>query len=247
MVKIINIIDVGARNGIQDIWKNVPHIAHLFEPDLEEYKKLLSTLPKNQKLYNFALSDKEQDLVINLCKVRQLSSVYEYDMELTNKYSTQPERWSIEKKVIVKAKTIDYFDIDADYIKIDVEGYSYPVLKGAENTLNNTIGVEAEVEFMKLRYNQVLFPEIHTYLYNKGFILERISQKIVDRKIKGKSNKSGYTVVKGSGQVHHADVYYLRPPEDPVVLNKIKQAKIIYSARKQVGFLYTLDNLLQRR
>ena len=236
----INIVDVGAMGGLQSYWQNVPHVAYLFEPNVEEYKKLKKNLPFNHRLYNLALSDKEQDLTINICRDPGLSSVYDYDINLIEKYSAKLEKWDIVKQTLISSKPLDYFNIDADFIKIDVEGYALSVLMGADKILNYTIGLEVEVDFMPFKINQPLFPKVQEYLFNKGFVLQNIKQVIRDRIDKNNFSENGYTKSKG-GQIIYGIAFYLRPPEDPVVQIKKEQSKIIYKTFNKQGYLRVLN------
>ncbi len=252
---LITIVDVGARGGLQRKWLNIEKQvqAHMFEPEPEEYNRLYKELPDNYKVYNIALSDKKEDLVVNICNDKMLSSVLEYDVEYMKKYSTTVERFKTEKQLTVKADTLDSLNIDADFIKVDVEGYAFPVLKGAEKTLENCIGVEAEVDFLPVRKNQSCFGEMYSFLTNKGFILIDFFVTVKLDRIIGidpkKLNKKGTFFCKGDkkkkggGQVSAGNPVWLRPPED-ITSDKIDKAKIIYKVFNQEGYLKTLRGQL---
>ncbi len=57
-----------------------------------------------------------------------------------------------------------------DFLSLDVEGYEYPILKGASRLLDDCIlGVIAEVAFSPLRKNQKLFSDIMKLMQAKDF------------------------------------------------------------------------------
>lgn len=58
-----------------------------------------------------------------------------------------------------------------DVISIDTQGAELSILRGAENTLRNTLCVVSEVEFAPIYLGQPLFDEQMAYLTPKGFRL----------------------------------------------------------------------------
>jgi hypothetical protein len=60
--------------------------------------------------------------------------------------------------------------MNADFIKVDAQGYDYEVLQGSIKTLSNTIGIEVEVEFTDIYQKQKLFGDINKILINNNFL-----------------------------------------------------------------------------
>jgi FkbM family methyltransferase len=58
-----------------------------------------------------------------------------------------------------------------DFLQIDVQGYELPVLRGAVKTLESIGVVELEVRFYPIYENEPLFPEIHSFMSDHGFVL----------------------------------------------------------------------------
>ena len=68
-------------------------------------------------------------------------------MEPNNKFINlfplrHPEGFELDYKLTVDACNLDYLDInEKDFMKIDVQGYELKVLKGAESSLKELLGL----------------------------------------------------------------------------------------------------------
>ena len=136
-------IDVGVYRGVYSYEmakysKNV----HAFEPNpiiFKDIERNLKKIIKNIKLYNVALSNKE-DLVSLNVPIRNKN----YNRKNYEEYF-QMGRASIHidntmgeiESFDVETKKLDSFDFTnkISFIKIDVEGHEFEVIKGAENTI----------------------------------------------------------------------------------------------------------------
>ncbi|MBN1121745.1 MAG: FkbM family methyltransferase [Anaerolineae bacterium] len=58
-----------------------------------------------------------------------------------------------------------------DLLVLDVQGYELEVLRGAEDSLQNTETIMLEVSFYPQYETQSLFWNVHNYLHEKGFVL----------------------------------------------------------------------------
>jgi FkbM family methyltransferase len=58
-----------------------------------------------------------------------------------------------------------------DLLVLDVQGYELEVLRGAEDSLQNTGTIMLEVSFYPQYETQSLFWDVHSYLHEKGFVL----------------------------------------------------------------------------
>ena len=115
---------------------------HAFEPNpiiFKDIERNLKKIIKNIKLYNVALSNKE-DLVSLNVPIRNKN----YNRKNYEEYF-QMGRASIHidntmgeiESFDVETKKLDSFDFTnkISFIKIDVEGHEFEVIKGAENTI----------------------------------------------------------------------------------------------------------------
>lgn len=66
------------------------------------------------------------------------------------------------------------------FLKIDVQGYELPVLKGATDVLRRTSGVQLELSFIPLYEGQTLFSELIDWMAAKGFAVWGIVPGLVD-------------------------------------------------------------------
>ena len=78
---------------------------------------------------------------------------------------------NIKKKIKIDVKKIDDLRLpNADFIKIDTQGYNLRVLKGSKYTINKVLGVDIETEFFQMYRNQHLFEDTKKYLESKNFV-----------------------------------------------------------------------------
>lgn len=118
-------IDVGANFGM---WTN--YVAkngfevHAFEPSPRPYKHLMKRAMSNVHIYNVALGDKNGEAMLNLHQM----SVYDNVIRGAKGF--------IGKSIKVSMKTLDSFKFEnIGLIKIDTEGYEFPILLGAKETI----------------------------------------------------------------------------------------------------------------
>lgn len=134
------IMDVGANAGqtIDDMLALFNDATLLsFEPDPSLFKGLQkSYTQENVKLYPYALSEKNEDKSFHRYSHSETNSFYEFDP----KGYYQNRQIELLETLDVTCMTVDHFvkeeNIDhIDFVKIDTQGHSLEVLKGAEETL----------------------------------------------------------------------------------------------------------------
>lgn len=123
-----NFADIGASFGAYTLLaaKRTSGMCYAFEPNSVNFALLKTNLSKfnNTKCINKALGDENTKLGLIL------SIIGGGGHSLVIKRSGKSE--------IVEVATLDSLNLHIDMMKIDVEGYGYKVLKGAEKTLINT-------------------------------------------------------------------------------------------------------------
>lgn len=152
--KCSNILDIGANVGIfsMEIYNEIQDICyHVFEPIPSTYECLLRTIQLNNldnskyRPYNLGMSDVDGTFDFYLPGASEAASLRpindEYYLRESDEMGNYTQR-NVMQKVKCKVQTVDNFVCqnnitDIGFIKIDVEGNEFNVLKGASNTLKN--------------------------------------------------------------------------------------------------------------
>ncbi|MBU79565.1 MAG: hypothetical protein CMD29_05530 [Flavobacteriales bacterium] len=169
----LTLIDIGARGEIQKIWK--PLVSNLkiigFEPDKEEFNKLVVENPK-KKYFNTALSNKREKSKLFITKDPSCSSLFKSHIENINVFESH--NW--ESKRLVSTQNIqcdrldELFDGEVDYIKIDTQGSELKILMGAEKTLINYHPiVSCETWCTEVYKDAPKFNEVINYMDKLGY------------------------------------------------------------------------------
>ena len=206
---IINLFDVGARNGILHLSELAEIVdAFGFEPNPVEFQKLINGAtdlktsggiesPSYRRIQYFELALCDQigttDFYVTAGPTAGLSPP---NMERLNAIRNKggssefknyaADVFTTEKVISVETSTLDEFvknkRVDSvDYLKIDVEGAEFEVLKGASGLLPEMGVLFIEVCFFPFRKNQKLFSDIDVFLRQFGF--ELVNYQIVQSQI----------------------------------------------------------------
>ena len=179
------LIDVGSNKGQFSLIarKFFPNIKiHSFEPQIDilnMQKKVLGT--KNINYYNFTLGSEEKESELYITKRKDSSSVLKPILTKNRNYITN----EIKKTSIKRLDDLPNFkNIERPSVmKLDVQGYEFEVLKGAENILDYIDYVITEVSFMEVYENQTSADKLIKFLKSKSF---EIKDKCNLSKIEGK-------------------------------------------------------------
>jgi len=167
--------------------------------------------------------------------------VYEPDNEFNEKFYLR-DHYQVIDKIEIKTKRLIDVCNQADFIKIDVQGYELPILRGADDLINSCIGLELEVSFNSSYKNTPSFSDVDSFCKKNGFSLVEL-------------RKPGYlhyllssTHLESKGLISDSDALYFRLPHDICELiylkkwdiNKLAIAASIYLAYGNYEFAYVL-------
>jgi len=149
-----------------------------FEPNEEQLNKLLELDDSSAEYLPYFMGG-GNDHQFNLTRYPGCSSLYQPDPRLIDLFTSigasTGGNFEVMKIERVTTRRLDdiYQHPAAHMIKLDVQGAELDVLQGAEKTLQKTLVLESEVEFVPLYKEQPLFGDIRCFLREKGFLLHK--------------------------------------------------------------------------
>ena len=168
-------IDIGVYRGVYSYeMAKYSKFVHAFEPNPIIFKDIeisLKKIIKNIKFYNFALSNKEGlvSLKVPIRNKNYNKNNYEEYFQMgrasihTDNIMDEIESFDVE------TKKLDSFNFpnEISFIKIDVEGHEFEVIKGAENTIKKNKPVLL-VEIVE-EYTQTKVTDTLDYINSLGY------------------------------------------------------------------------------
>ena len=238
----IKLLDIGSAGGIQPRWKDYAKFIKFIGFDLDIAIKntdVASKLPlKSSTNFNSLLFEETTSVKFYRTSEAEKSSIYEPNIEILNLFPNV-ERFRVITTKYESAKKIDdFFGDKIDFIKIDSQGSELNILKGAEVLLQNVLGLEVEVEFIKIYKNQPLVTDVTIFLESAGFVLiDFVNIYRWERES-----------LSGLGQLIFADALFLRKPEDIVTETtidlKISTYLLILLIYKRFDLIHRTHTLL---
>ncbi|MBD2353379.1 FkbM family methyltransferase [Tolypothrix sp. FACHB-123] len=175
-LNINTVIDIGANTGqfaltINKILSKAK--IYSFEPLPECFEKLQTLMSncKNFTGFNVALGDEPGNLTFEKNAFTPSSSF----LKMTDLHKTVYPHTKNTNYINVKVETLDHIinslEIgDNILIKLDVQGYEYKVIRGAENTIMRCKLLIIETSFEPLYEGQPLFNDLYNELIKYGFV-----------------------------------------------------------------------------
>ncbi|MBD3409614.1 MAG: FkbM family methyltransferase [Ignavibacteriales bacterium] len=217
----VGVVDVGARGGYHPRWDQFGDRlrVHLFEPEKNGYEELVKIFGKDERvrLYNVALSERDETLSLNVTAWSPSTTVYEIDHAFLRQ-TNMGHLFEIQSAATIEATTLSKtLDEPVDFIKLDVEGHELAILKGAsEETFDGLIGVESEIAFLPWRKGAPVFGDVDAFLRDKGFSLCELTRHAYHYRVPTKR-------LEAHGFVFGGDVLYFRTPT--LVVENIESGK----------------------
>lgn len=208
----ITLLDIGSAGGIEPRWR--PYRGQIryigVEPDNRSSAALMES-PEAKFFADYrivpkAVWSKNDSISLNFCRKPMVSSHFFPKQDFIARYPLS-ERFDVLSSGSMSCQTIDEVlstnSSRCDFIKLDIQGGELAVLQGAESTLNQCLGLEIEVEFLRIYENQPLFGDICAFLQAKGIEFIDFTS----------FNRWERTVYRGFGQCVFGDALFLRAPE----------------------------------
>jgi FkbM family methyltransferase len=189
---IKGVIQIGAAYGEQvDLFNklNIPYQIY-FEPVTRAYnltkEKLIKNYPKvNTLIYNVAIGENNGIVKFFECGPNNSNSssllpfskiATKYNPKLITAHEYDIPVWSLNN-FITSAIAVDYAK-NCNLLYMDVQGYEYYVIKGADKVLNQFDYIYTEVNHIPLYEGTVLFKEFNDLMNKNGFILADLTPLI---------------------------------------------------------------------
>lgn len=142
-----------------------------FEPQPRLARKLVKRFADDARVrvHGLALGEKPAVLALTVLNRPTLSSLLP-PTGIRDKYAG--ERLTVTQTVDVPVARLDAVLSRADVLKLDLQGYELPALRGAAGLLGDVTAVVAETALVPLYAGQALLPELEGYLRGFGLALD---------------------------------------------------------------------------
>jgi len=235
----IGLVDIGARGGLEPRWKELESNidAYLFEPD-ERSRKEIKHANYIKRIFPIGLGETEGTFKLKLCRDPGVSSLISPRTSFLSSYKN-PERFDVIKEIPMKISTLDIsfrgLESECDFLKLDTQGTELSILKGGGELLaGRIIGLEIEVEFIRMYESQALFGDICDYL-------EKYEYEFMDFVNICRWERDKFTLF---GQAIFGDALFLRRPEKfAIMLNSLPMEKARLKAIKYISIIALYDHL----
>ena len=179
----ITICDIGASpvdktEFIENLFNNTNSKIIGFEPNIEEFKKLIETPRK--KYFNIAIGDGNEH-ELNICHAPGMTSFLKPNLNYLKLFHGFEEWSKIINKKKIRTKKLDDLDEKIDFVKIDVQGYESEVIKFGNDKIKNSLVIQIETSPTPLYKNEKTFSYVSNQLEELVFNLhmfDRINSKI---------------------------------------------------------------------
>lgn len=191
------VVDAGARYGLHPSWADLRGIAefHLFEMDAVEASRLSQKYEKDPliTIYPVALYSSDTTLTFQVSEHQALNSVFQANDGLLRSNDYMLREFAVTEERKTEARSLDslFSGRDIHFLKLDVEGAEYELLKGAHTKLSTSVlGVRSEVLFAPVYEGAPLFGDLHKIMLDEGF-------ELLNFDYTGAGNKAGRFTLPG--------------------------------------------------
>jgi FkbM family methyltransferase len=209
----LRLVDVGARGGIASRWDRFVSVLDVtaFEPESAECERLnreADSLPYPIRYLPVALGKEPSDAVpLHVTNWPVASSVNRPNEEFLRSFPVAEKLFAVRQVETISVTTLDGIaqqeGLDADCLKVDVEGAALDVLIGADRTLRDALVLEVEAELNPLFTGEALFPAVDLHLRERGWVLQGVRRTSWRRGGQLDTSRSGL-----GGQIVQLDALY---------------------------------------
>ena len=171
-ISIQNVFEIGANYGqdaefVRHYLGLQPKDVYVFEPHPQIISEVRNYYQFNA--FGYAISNKNGSDVfhaIDLTKIKNsgISSLLKHNIVDKNNY------FDVKVELMRMDKFMELYKIDViDFVKLDVEGYTYQVLEGFGEKLSNVKCIQLEAEHVELYDGERLFDEVSSLLCKNDF------------------------------------------------------------------------------
>jgi FkbM family methyltransferase len=166
------LVDLGSRGLVDACWKNFAPALRVigFEPDPDECARLNALGEENVRHIQAAVGDKVGKRTLHIMRFAASTSFYPVNMEFCHRFGFS-ENGETVRTVEVETTTLReaLAGIEADFIKLDIEGAEVDALRVAD--LGPVVGLVAEVRFTARMQNCPTFTDLDNLCVATGFEL----------------------------------------------------------------------------
>ncbi|CCB90872.1 putative methyltransferase, FkbM family [Waddlia chondrophila 2032/99] len=176
-------IDVGANIGLYSLFAASIHSKmkiYAIEPLSGNYQSIKENIQLNgfdQVIpLKIAVSDREGDVPFHILNEESGSS----GSQIIEPVKESGESFKPVKEEMIHCVTVDNlckrFNIRCDYLKIDIDGREWQVLKGAEKSLESSV----QSVLVELNPFYVALDSVHAWMKDRGFSIDGILQSLAN-------------------------------------------------------------------
>jgi FkbM family methyltransferase len=155
-----------------------------FEPLPDAYTSLVRSARHDRRWehHNLALGKRDGNITINV----SANSVSSSALPILKSHLDAAPNSVYTGAVVAKLRRLDTLGnqlvepADRVWLKLDVQGLESDVLAGANRTLEQVAGIEAELSLVPLYQDQELFYEVSGHLYSRDFVCAFVEPEFAD-------------------------------------------------------------------
>jgi len=216
----INILDIGSapisKPPYFELLKSEEARIIGFEPNLEQFKKLILEAGPDEEYFNSAVGDGSNSLY-RLYQSSGYNSIFA-PCDSTAKLLGWTDRFKIKETQLIETQKLDLIhDLPrVDLLKIDIQGGELAVFQNGRRTLRSCSCIITEVNFLQLYEGGApSFDRIHQELTSQGFILHKF---LFTKSVSIKNSNS--SLIKDKSQLVDGDAVYVKDFREGAEISK---------------------------